>query len=155
MTVKLERAQCLVIREKKILMVNHRQSGEEWWCLPGGAIEKGETPEEAAVRELKEECCIDGKVIRQTGYTAYSANDKSFSFEVDIGTQNPILGIDPDLPLGKQVLIDVQWLALSEIPERDRVYLWAAGLLGIGEFLSEVSGWGNDVSYPGKGISDE
>lgn len=155
MTVKLERAQCLVIREKKILMVNHRQSGEEWWCLPGGAIEKGETPEEAAVRELKEECCIDGKVIRQTGYTAYSANDKSFSFEVDIGTQNPILGIDPDLPLGKQVLIDVQWLALSEIPERDRAYLWAAGLLGIGEFLSEVSGWGNDVSYPGKGISDE
>jgi 8-oxo-dGTP pyrophosphatase MutT (NUDIX family) len=155
MVNRKERAQCLVIRENKILMVKHRQGGEEWWCLPGGAIEKGETPEEAAIRELKEECLIDGKVIRQTGYTAYSANDKSFTFEMDIGTQNPILGIDPDLPLGKQVLIDVQWLELSEIPERDRVYLWAAGLLGIGEFLSEVSGWGNDISYPGKGINDE
>ena len=152
---RLERAQCLVTRENKILMVKHRFGGEEWWCLPGGAIEKDETPEEAAVRELKEECCVDGKVIRQTGYTAYSARDKSYTFEIDIATQNPILGIDPDFPFDKQVLVDVQWLGLSQIPERDRVYLWAAGLLGIGEFLSEVSGWSNDISYPGKRISDE
>ena len=142
------RAQCIVHRNEKILMVKHRQDGEEWWCLPGGAIEKGETPEEAAVRELKEECCVDGKVIRETGYTAYSVNDKSYTFEVDIGKQEPVLGIDPDYPSDKQVLIDVQWLALSEIPEQGRVYLWAAGLLGIGEFLSEVSGWGDMISYP-------
>jgi len=149
MANRLERAQCLVIRNNKILMVKHCHEGEEWWCLPGGGIEKGETPEEAAIHELKEECCIGGKIIRETGYTAYSANDKSYSFEVDIGTQNPILGIDPDLPSNRQVLIDVKWLALSEIPERDRIFLWAAGLLGIGEFLSEVSSWRNDISYPG------
>jgi len=142
------RAQCIVHRSGKILMVKHRHGGEKWWCLPGGAIEKGETPEEAAVRELKEECCVDGKAIRETGYTAYSVDDKSYTLEVDIGKQKPVLGVDPDSPSGKQVLIDVQWLALSEIPERDRVYLWAAGLLGIGEFLTEVSGWGDMISYP-------
>ena len=129
-------------------MVKHRHGGEEWWCLPGGAMEKDETPEEAAIRELEEECCIDGKVIRQTGYTVYSIGDKSYTFEVDIGTQNPILGVDPDFPSGKQVLVDVRWLALLEITERDRVYLWAAGLLGIGEFLSEVPSWGENISYP-------
>lgn len=142
------RAQCIVHRSGKILLVKHSHGGEEWWCLPGGAIEKGETPEDAAVRELKEECCVDGKVIRETGYIAYSDDDKSYTFEVDIGTQKPVLGVDPDSPSDKQVLIDVQWLALSEIPERDRVYLWAAGLLGIGEFLPEVSGWGDLISYP-------
>jgi 8-oxo-dGTP diphosphatase len=155
MAERLERAQCLVVRENKILMVKHRHGGEEWWCLPGGAIEKDETPEEAAIRELEEECCIDGKVIRKTAYTIYSTEDKSYTFEIDIGKQNPILGIDPDLPSDRQVLIDVKWLALSEIPERDRVYLWAAGLLGIGRFLSEVSSWGGEISYPRKGTSDE
>jgi hypothetical protein len=37
----------------------------------------------------------------------------------------------------------------SEIPERDRAFLWAAGLLGVAEFSSEVSNWGDVVSYPG------
>jgi mutator protein MutT len=32
-----------------------------WWCLPGGAIEPGESPEQAVVREIEEEL---GAVIR-------------------------------------------------------------------------------------------
>jgi hypothetical protein len=39
-------------------------------------------------------------------------------------------------------------MALPEIPERDRAFLWAAGLMGIEEFLTEVSSWGNAISYP-------
>jgi hypothetical protein len=43
----------------------------------------------------------------------------------------------------------VKWLSLDQIPERDRVFLWAAGLLCIQEFLEEVSSWGDATSYPG------
>jgi hypothetical protein len=39
-------------------------------------------------------------------------------------------------------------MILAEIPERDRAYLWAAGLLNVPEFLEEVSGWGDAISYP-------
>lgn len=33
----------------------HRHHGEKWLCLPGGAVEAGETPAEAAIHELKGE----------------------------------------------------------------------------------------------------
>jgi hypothetical protein len=48
----MARAQCLIVREQKILMVKHRENDYEYWCLPGGRIEPDELPSEAALREL-------------------------------------------------------------------------------------------------------
>jgi hypothetical protein len=50
----------------------------------------------------------------------------------------------------KEVLQEVCWLALDEICERDRSFLWAAGLAGILEFFEELRSWGDDISFPSK-----
>lgn len=146
----MPRVQAIVVRGGRVLMVKHRQNGEEWWCLPGGGQEPGETPEQGALRELKEECNVNGTTIRQTSVVSYAPGDEAYSFLVGIADQTPRLGWDPDVASGRGVLADVQWLRLSEIPERDRTFLWAAGLLGVGSFLSEVEKWGNRTSYPGE-----
>jgi len=70
------------------------------------------------------------------------------TFLVDIGTQTPHKGNDPELEGNSQIMTEVAWLSLKEIPERDRAFLWAAGLLGVPEFFSEIEKWGDDKSYP-------
>jgi 8-oxo-dGTP diphosphatase len=145
----MPRAQCIVYREGRILMVQHHQGGDTWWCLPGGGVEEGESPAAAALRELAEECRVEGKVVRQLSHLTYAPDDETFTFLVDIGDQEPTLGHDPDVAPGAEVLAAVRWLALDEIPERDRAFLWAAGLLAIREVFEAVEGWGDAISYPG------
>lgn len=76
-------------------MVKHNQCGIEYFCLPGG-IEDGETPENAAARELKEECLVIG-VNLQLISTVIHDNHYNYTFYAEIGNQEPNLGIDPEV----------------------------------------------------------
>ena len=53
------RVSVLVIEDEKILLVKHRKGSQEYWVLPGGRLEYGETFVDCAVREMKEETGLD------------------------------------------------------------------------------------------------
>lgn len=135
----MTRAQCLIHRGNQILMVKHHLNGDEWWCLSGGGLEPQETPTLAALRELEEECCVRGDILQQTGQVTDSFGIETITFLIEIGNQEPHMGTDPEFTHDDQILVDMRWLSLAEIPERDRAYLWAAGLMSIPMFLDEVS----------------
>jgi len=150
------RAQCLVTRDNKILMVKHKHDGEEWYCTPGGGIEPGETPDQAALRELREECNVTGTVIKKISEFSVPEGDFHsglqaffYTYQVDIGDQTPSLGCDPEL-MDNPILAEVRWMALNELSEVDRAYLWSAGLLGIPKFAAELDAWAREISYPGR-----
>lgn len=46
----------------KILLVRRADDGK--WCLPCGWVEPNESPAEAAVRETREECGLDARVVQ-------------------------------------------------------------------------------------------
>ena len=62
--MKRDRSQSMVIRRDRILLVEHELFGRDFYNLPGGGIEEGETPEQAALRELVEECNVQGRILR-------------------------------------------------------------------------------------------
>ncbi|MBM3209079.1 NUDIX domain-containing protein [Candidatus Shapirobacteria bacterium] len=67
-------------KSKRLLLVKRRDVPV--WVIPGGGIEKGETPEEAAVRETKEETGFAIKIVRKVAeYTYKGQNKKNHIFE--------------------------------------------------------------------------
>ncbi len=49
----------IVIKDDKLLVMHRNKFGEEYDTLPGGSIEIGETPDQALVRELREETTLE------------------------------------------------------------------------------------------------
>lgn len=60
------------------------KKGKTVWCLPKGKIEKAETAEDAAVREIREETGLEGKLSQPLGEVTYwfvSPHDKARVFK--------------------------------------------------------------------------
>jgi len=50
------RAQVVILGEDNtLLLARHERDSHSYWVLPGGAVERGESVEEAALREIEEE----------------------------------------------------------------------------------------------------
>lgn len=149
--MKRNRSQAVVCRNGRLLLVEHRMNGRDFFNLPGGGIEEDETPAEAALRELSEEAGVKGRIVRPLAIE-YKPDLESriFTFLVEIPEDAaPQKGTDPELSEEEQTIIGVSWLSLREIPERDRAYLFGAGLMRIPEFHEEVLAWpDHEISYP-------
>lgn len=149
--MKRDRSQSMVIRGNRILLVEHQLFGRDFFNLPGGGIEENETPEQAALRELEEECRVKGTLLRPlTVEYKPDLESRVFTFLVEIPEDAVAkTGIDPELPADEQSIIGVKWMRLDEIAERDRAYLFGAGLMRVPYFHDEVLMWdGEDISYP-------
>jgi 8-oxo-dGTP diphosphatase len=51
----------LIVQNTKVLLV--RESDDDWWALPGGGVDHGETIESSLVREVEEELGVPAKDV--------------------------------------------------------------------------------------------
>lgn len=108
-------ATCMVVVDNKdrVLLVKRSVEPKKgFWCLPGGFMELGETPEKAALRELKEETGLAGRIDMLLGV---SANPSSLyhtvlmvGYLVKSYSGSPIAGDDAS---------DAAYFHYNELPE--------------------------------------
>ncbi|NOU75389.1 NUDIX domain-containing protein [Paenibacillus sp. LMG 31458] len=100
-------SQALIIQDNKVLMVKqYVQRGDIVWNFPGGGIEENETPEQACIRETKEETGFDIKI---EGHLCTNNNKHTFRAQ--------IIGGEMYLDNTKEYnsdLIDIAWIELSD-----------------------------------------
>jgi 8-oxo-dGTP diphosphatase len=75
-------AAIIIYPDGKLLMV--KRKGEPYngyWSLAGGKVEAGETPQEACLREVKEETGLDVEIIKYIGNYVEFAEYKGISCE--------------------------------------------------------------------------
>ncbi len=62
------------------LILRSTRKGEKIWCLPKGLMQEGESTEQTARREVREETGLEGKVQEKLGeiqYVFYSLEERS------------------------------------------------------------------------------
>lgn len=68
----------IIIEVKDGIVLIKRKNPPYGWAIPGGFVDYGESLEEAAVREAKEETSLDIKLLRQ--FHTYSDSDRDKRF---------------------------------------------------------------------------
>ena len=73
-------AGCIILNDDKILLL-HRNNGKHiQWEIPGGKIDDGETAEQAAKREVKEELSVEIEITAKIGEKEFQMDGKDFHY---------------------------------------------------------------------------
>jgi 8-oxo-dGTP diphosphatase len=144
------RACAAILQGDTILMVRHRTTEREYWTLPGGAIEPDETPEAAAVREVREETGLQATVLRFLFSDPYG-DDQSlcYCFLLQAMEHGVTPGADPEeshLGPDERLLQDVAWLPLDQMTQDGQVAKVLTAL-SLDIERGRVDGTGESIGY--------
>ncbi|MBW4061132.1 NUDIX domain-containing protein [Candidatus Saccharibacteria bacterium] len=113
------RASAIVIKDGCIALVHRLIAGEDYYVFPGGGIDEGETPDQAAVRELMEETSLTGEIIKLVAHTTLKGIvDNSYflcryvSGEPELGNFNERAKMDA----GADDRYEPMWVSMSALP---------------------------------------
>ena len=90
------RAVAVVQRGRHVLVIKRHYYGRDYAVLPGGSVEEGESFEEAAVRELREESTLEARALRQLLVGKHSGREARYFMMTNVAGTPELSGPELD-----------------------------------------------------------
>ena len=120
------RAGVVLIEDGKVALIERHRAGKHYFVFPGGGVDAGETPEQAAIREMEEETGLRVTVLRKLAEVHFGLSEQVYYLvdrldgEFGTGTGIELTDSDPDDPT-EGIYIPI-WMPLEELTRHDNVY---------------------------------
>ena len=121
------RAGIVLIEGDKVALIERHRAGLEYFVFPGGGVDEGESPEQAAVREAMEELGIEVAIRRKVAEVQVGQRSRQIYFLVEqirgefgTGTGEEFEESNRDDPQ-KGIYIPT-WMPIDDLPGHTNIY---------------------------------
>lgn len=140
------RAGILLIENGKVALIERHRAGLDYYVFPGGGVDEGETPEQAAVREAFEELGVEVVVRQKTAIVHFDYSTQVYFLvdrvggEFGTGAGEEFTDSDPDDP--QQGIYIPIWMPIEELSHHANIFPEGVAKLVLD---SMVKGWPDKV----------
>ena len=140
------RAGIVLIKDNKVALIERHRAGLDYFVFPGGGVDEGESPEQAAIREAMEELGIEVAIKQKVAEIQIGRKSRQVYFLVDeisgefgTGVGEEYTDSDPNDP-EEGIYVPI-WMSIDELLLHEKIYPAALARLVVG---SVQQGWAQE-----------
>jgi 8-oxo-dGTP pyrophosphatase MutT (NUDIX family) len=120
------RAGIVLVEDGRVSLIERYRDGKHYFVFPGGGMDAGESPQEAAIREMDEETGLRVVVRKQVAEIHFDLSIQHYFLaervggEYGTGTGEEYTNADPDDPY-EGIYIPI-WMPVDDLSEHENIY---------------------------------
>lgn len=121
------RAGIVLIKENHVALIERYRAGFHYFIFPGGGVDEGESPEQAAIRETMEELGVEVTIKQKVAEIYFGQKSRQLYFLVEeiggeFGTGDGEEYADSNLDNPQKGIYIPVWMPIDELPLHTNVY---------------------------------
>ncbi len=142
------RAGIVLLQDNKVALIERHRAGLDYFVFPGGGVDEGESPEQAAIREAMEELGIEVAIRQKVADIQLGSKSRQVYFLVEqvggefgTGIGEEYTDSDPNSP-EEGIYIPI-WMPIEEFSQHENIYPADLAKMVIGALKA---GWPRDTA---------